>query len=198
MKFPAVRRRRALACLCLPLLSVNIATATASTASVAITSGNLSIGHTSVTVAGENPTTLDVRLPVADARGTGAGWFLSLAADSPGGSGTRSLLITGADAACAPGTVCTVADNDIAYPIPVSLTGERTWVYEAEASSGLGAQTVEFQIVVPPSVPNALSLSFSVSTQPGGTDRTSEPPDAEVAPHLPPCSVREMTTTGTC
>jgi hypothetical protein len=175
---------------------------------VAITGGGLTLANPSVRVLSENPTQLEVSTSVTDARGTGAGWFLSLAAAAPSDSGPQTLIITGAQSACESGSACTLPDNDIPYPLPVSVNGARSWAFEAGPSSGLGAQTVHVFVTVPPGVRDPLNLGFSVSTQPPGASEakptpgptsTSAPaPSAGLGPQLPPCSVREMTTTDTC
>lgn len=152
--------------------ALNAASADASTAAVAITGGGLTLASPSVRVVGENPRQLEVITSVTDARGTGAGWFLSLAATAPIGSTDQSLTVTGARSACEAGSACTAPDSDIPYPVPVSVNGARSWVFEAEPSSGLGA---------------------------GDPTAASAPtPSAGLGPQLPPCSVREMTTTETC
>jgi hypothetical protein len=175
---------------------------------VAISGSGLTVANPSVRVLSENPTQLEVSTSVTDARGTGAGWFLSLAAAAPSDSGPQSLIITGARSACESTSACTLPDSNIAYPLPVSVNGARAWVFEAEPASGLGAQTVDILITVPPGVREPLNLGFSVSTQPPGasestptprpTSTSSPAPGAGLGPQLPPCSVREMTTTDTC
>ena len=181
---------------------MNASAARASTATVALTGGGLTLANPTVLVIGENPTRLEVSTSVTDARGTGAGWFLSLAASAPNASGSQSLIVTGGRSACEPGSACTVPDSDTPYPLPVSVNGERSWVYEAEPSTGLGAQTVDVFITVPPGVRDPLNLGFSVSTQPPGasepTAASAPAPGAGLGPQLPACSVREMTTTDSC
>ena len=183
---------------------MNVSAVGASTATVAVTGGGLTLASPSVRVVGENPTQLEVSTSVTDARGTGAGSFLSLAASAPDDSGSQSLIVTGGRSACEPGSACTLADSDVPYPLPVSVNSARAWVFEAEPASGLGAQTVEVFITVPPGVRDPLNLGFSVSTQPpGASDPTpasasASAPGAGLGPQLPPCSVREMTTTDTC
>ena len=60
-----------------------VSVADGSTATVAITGGGLSLASPSVRVVGQDPTRLEVSTAVIDARGTGAGWFLSLGAVAP-------------------------------------------------------------------------------------------------------------------
>lgn len=168
---------------------------------MAIAGGGLTVASPAVRVIGQDPIQLEVSTDVTDARGTGAGWFLSLAAGAPDGSGAQSLIVTGVRSACEPGSACTLPDSNIAYPLPVSVNGARSWVDAAAPSSGLGAQTVDVFITVPPGVRDPLNLGFSVSTQPPGSGGTRTPAPAAsstLGPQLPPCSIRELTTTDTC
>ena len=129
----------------------------------------------SVAVVGHDPTQLAVRASVVDARGTGAGWFLSVAAYAPGSSTSSRLIVAGAGATCLPDSACTLPVNGIAYPVAVGLTGARSMVFEAEPSSGLGAQRVEFRVYLAGAVPRGLSLSFSLATQPSALAAGSGP-----------------------
>jgi hypothetical protein len=104
------------------VLSVGAAVGTASvaygsTASVAITGGGLSLASPSVRVVGQDPTRLEVSTSVIDARGTGAGWFLSLGAVAPSDAIAKTVIVTGARSGCEPGSACTLPDSDIAYPL---------------------------------------------------------------------------------
>ncbi len=120
-----------------------------------------------LTFVGRSPTQLDVRSTVTDARGTGTGWFLSVAAYDPRSSPkSAGLILAGATASCVGGSACTLPVNGIRYPATVTLTGTRAMVFEAEPSTGLGAKAVDFRVFVPSPVPSGLSLSFSISTQP--------------------------------
>src|ERR1700744_1903556 len=85
----------------------------ASNASCAIPGGGLTMSNPSVTVLSRNPTELDLRTTVTDARGTGSGWFLSLAAEAPGAPDSGSMIVTGADAACGAESACTLPVNAI-------------------------------------------------------------------------------------
>jgi hypothetical protein len=181
--------------LCIALVSLaacaatSVGTARASNASVTITGGGLTMSNPSVTVVSRDPTELDLRTSVTDARGTGSGWFLSLAVASPSAPGSGSLIVTGADAACRPDSACTVPVDAIAYPLTASLKGTRTLVYEAAPSSGLGAQSIDLHFVVPDTVASTLSFDLSLSTPPtpGATGSTS-----------PPCSIPDFVKTGAC
>jgi hypothetical protein len=178
---------------------VNISVAGASTATVAITSGGLSLSSPSVRVIGQNPTRLEVSTSVTDARGTGAGWFLSLGAVAPSQTAPKTLIVTGARSACETGSVCTLPDSDIPYPLPLGVNGARNWALEAQPSSGLGAQTVDVFVTVPSGVAEPLSLSFSVSAQPpGGGDPSPSAPSDAVKRQYPPCSAHQMLTTDSC
>jgi hypothetical protein len=186
------------------VLSVGAVVATASvaygsTASVAITGGGLSLANPSVRVIGQDPTRLEVSTSVIDARGTGAGWFLSLGAVAPSDTTANTMVVTGARSGCEPDSACTLPDSDIAYPLSLRVNGGRGWVFEAEPSSGLGTQNVEVFVTVPPGVAEPLDLSFSVSTQPpGGSDSAAPASSGAVVPQYPPCSAYQMLTTDSC
>jgi hypothetical protein len=169
-----------------------------STASVAITGGGLSLGSPSVRVVGQDPTRLEVSTSVIDARGTGAGWFLSLGAVASSGTTAKTLIVTGARSGCEPGSACTLPDNDVPYPLALSVNGARAWVFEAAPSSGLGAQTVDVFVTLPPGAIEPLDLTFSVSTQPPGGAPPAPASSGAVAPRYPPCSPRQLLTTGSC
>jgi hypothetical protein len=177
--------------LCMALVPVaacaatNIGTAQATTARVAITGGGLTMSNPSVTVVSRNPTELDLRTTVTDARGTGGGWFLSLAV-----APSASLIVTGAAAACGSGSACTLPVNTVAYPLTTSLAGTRTQVFEAAPSSGLGSESIDVHVVVPSTVRSQLRFDLSISTQPS--------PDAPTGSTTPPCSIPDLVKTGTC
>jgi len=183
--------------LCIALVSVAICAAAsagvaqASTAHVAITGGGLSMSDPSVTVVGRDPTELDLKTIVTDARGTGSGWFLSLAATSPGAPASSNLVVTGADAACASGSDCSPPVNSIAYPLTASLTGARTLVFEATHSSGMGAQAIDLHFAVPSATPANLNFALSISTPPS----TAAPATGSTSV---PCSIPDLVDTGTC
>jgi hypothetical protein len=121
----------------------------------------------SVTLVGDDPTQLDVRAEVVDARGTGVGRRLSMTAAGPGSALSSSrLVVASANAACRPGSACTVPVNGIAYPLTVTLSGTRSMMFEAEPSSGMGAPPVDFHVYLAGAVPSGLSLSFSLATPP--------------------------------
>jgi hypothetical protein len=168
----------------------NAGVAHATTARVGIIGGGLTMSSPSVTVVGRNPTELDLRTVVTDARGTGSGWFLSLAAASPGPTTSASLLVTGADSSCGSASACTLPVNPIAYPLATSLTPTRTRVFEATPPSGLGAQSVDVRVVVPDTVQSKLKLDLSISTP--------APATAVTEPTPLPCSIPDLVKTGTC
>ncbi len=208
MKFSPPRRCRAFVYVCLPLLlvaaaTVNISVAGASTATVAITSGGLSLSSPSVRVIGQDPTRLEVSTSVTDARGTGGGWFLSLGAAAPSQTTQETLIVTGARSACESGSACTLPDSDILYPLPLGVNGARNWAFEARPSSGLGAQTVDVFVTVPSGVAEPLNLSFSISAQPPGGGEapaagSASAPSGAVKQQYPPCSAHQMLTTDSC
>jgi hypothetical protein len=150
------------------LLLACAAPAGASEASVSISPGELTLSEPSISIVGERPVQLDVKTSVIDARGTGSGWFMSMSAYSPSGSGSSpsNLLVTSAAAACLRDSTCTLPVNDVPYPIAVGSTGLRSRVFEAQTGSGLGAQALDLRVVVPKGAPTDLRLSFSISTQP--------------------------------
>lgn len=179
---------------CIALVSVaacaatSIGTARASSAGVAITGGGLTMSNPSVTVVSRDPTELDLRTTVTDARGTGSGWALSLAV-TPDIPANGSLIVTGADAACEPGSSCTLSVNTVAYPLAASLTGTRARVFKASPSSGLGVQSIDLHVLVPAAVQSKLSLALSLSTLAlyGAT-----------GPDSPRCSIPDLVKAGTC
>jgi hypothetical protein len=182
--------------LCIVLVSVaacaatNVHAAQASSARVTITGGGLTMSNPSATVVSRNPTELDLRTAVTDARGAGSGWFLSLAAASPSVPGSASLVVTSADAACSPDSACTLPVNAIAYPLTASLTGTRTRVFEAAPSSGLGAQSIDLRVMVPATVASTLNFDLSISTPPTA--------GADIGSTSPPCSIPDLVKTGAC
>ena len=165
--------------------AANVGAAHATVARVAITGGGLTMSNPSVTVVSRNPTELDLRTTVTDARGTGGGWFLSLAVTP-----SASLIVTGADAACGSGSACTLPVNTVAYPLTTSLAGTRTLVFEAAPSSGLGSESIDVHVAVPSTFRSQLRFDLSISTQPST--------DAATGSMSPPCSIPDLVKTGTC
>ena len=145
--------------------AVGAPAARTSTASVTLTGGGLTMSNPSVRVVGRNPTELAVTAVVTDARGTGAGWFVSVAAHASGSATALPLVAASATTTCAGGSECTLPVDLVAYPATISAAGTQTTVFGAAPSSGLGAQTVDLRLVVPPADLGRLSLSFSVSTE---------------------------------
>ena len=96
----------------------------------------------------------------------------------------------GADATCVPGSACTPPVNPLSYPLTASLTGSRTLLFEADPSSGLGAQSIAARMIVPAGFRSGLNLSLSLSTPPS-------PSSSGGAPSLP-CSVDRIVTEGNC
>ncbi len=78
-------------------------------------------------------------LGVVDARGSGGGWNLTVAATtfSDGlGHTLAAGTLTGATEACHSGSTCTLATNSVTYPVTLSTTAAK--FFNAAASSGLG------------------------------------------------------------
>jgi WxL domain surface cell wall-binding len=78
-------------------------------------------------------------LAIVDARGTGAGWNLQIAATSFDDALGHTLApgaVAAASASCVGGSSCSAATNAIGYPITV--TGVATKFYDAAAATGMG------------------------------------------------------------
>jgi hypothetical protein len=91
-------------------------------------------------------------LGVVDARGSGAGWNLTVSATSFSDGAGHTLApgtITAASAACKAGNSCTAATNAISYPLTVSAAAAK--FFNAAANSGLGKIdiTPTFSIAIP-------------------------------------------------
>jgi hypothetical protein len=183
-------RRRCIGLVSAAACALTAAPAHATTASVAIAGGGLTMSTPSVRVVSQNPTELELTTTVTDARGTGSGWFLSLDANSAGATSDGSLVVTGADATCVAGSACTPPVNPLSYPLTASLTGSRTLLFEADPSSGLGAQSIAARMIVPAGFRSGLNLSLSLSTPPS-------PSSSGGATSLP-CSVDRIVTEGNC
>jgi hypothetical protein len=82
-------------------------------------------------------------LAIVDARGTGAGWNLQIAATSFADGFGHSLApgaVAAVSASCLGGSSCTAAANAIGYPLTV--TGVATKFYNAAAATGMGKVNV--------------------------------------------------------
>jgi len=91
-------------------------------------------------------------LGVVDARGSGAGWNLTVSATSFSDGAGHTLApgtITAASAACKAGSSCTAATNAITYPLTVS--GVAAKFFNAAANTGLGKidVTPTFSVSIP-------------------------------------------------
>lgn len=91
-------------------------------------------------------------LGVVDARGSGAGWNLTVAATTFSDGAGHSLAagtITGVSAACKAGSSCTAATNSISYPLTISATAAK--VFNAALNTGLGKVDVTptFSVSIP-------------------------------------------------
>ena len=92
-------------------------------------------------------------LGVVDARGTGLGWNLTVAATNFSDGAGHSLApgtITGVTSACHAGSTCTAASSSgITYPLTVTSTAAK--LFNAAANSGLGKVDVTptFSVAIP-------------------------------------------------
>jgi len=78
-------------------------------------------------------------LGVVDARGSGGGWNLTIAATTFSDGSGHSLAagtLTGATEACHTGATCTLATNSITYPLTLSTTAAK--FFNAAVNTGLG------------------------------------------------------------
>jgi len=78
-------------------------------------------------------------LGVVDARGTGLGWNLTIAATTFSDGSGHTLAagsVTAAAEACHGGSTCTLATNAITYPLTLSTTAAK--FFNAAAGTGLG------------------------------------------------------------
>jgi hypothetical protein len=117
------------------------------TATATVTgAGSLSLSHgatasISDTLDGtDQSATYSVPLTLADARGTGAGWNLTIAATTFSDGFGHTLAagtVTGAAQACHAGGTCTAATSSgITYPLTVSGTAAK--FFNASVNTGLG------------------------------------------------------------
>jgi hypothetical protein len=82
-------------------------------------------------------------LGVVDARGTGAGWNLTMSATSFSDGSGHTLApgtVSGVTTACQGGNSCTAASNAITYPL--TLSGTAAKFFNAAANSGMGKVNV--------------------------------------------------------
>jgi len=82
-------------------------------------------------------------LGIVDARGTGAGWNLTLAATTFSDGSGHALApgaVTAVGAVCQGGSSCTGATNSVTYPITISGTAVK--FFNAAANTGLGKVNV--------------------------------------------------------
>ena len=91
-------------------------------------------------------------LGVVDARGTGAGWNLTISASFTDGSGHTLApgTVTAAAQACHSGSSCTAATSSgITYPLTLSTTAAK--VFSAALNTGLGKidVTPSVQVAIP-------------------------------------------------
>ena len=82
-------------------------------------------------------------LGIVDARGTGAGWNLTVSATTFADGAGHVLAagsVTAVGATCQGGSTCTSAANAVTYPITISSTAAK--FFNAAASTGLGQVNV--------------------------------------------------------
>lgn len=147
-----------IAALALVASSVAFAATLTTTATVTGTAG-ISLTHSSTaaissTLDGTDQTaTYAPVLGVTDARGSGAGWNLTVSATSFSDGAGHTLAagtITGVSAACKAGNACTAATSSgITYPLTVSGTAAK--FFNAAVNTGLGKidVTPTFSVSVP-------------------------------------------------
>jgi hypothetical protein len=82
-------------------------------------------------------------LGIVDARGTGAGWNLTMAATTFTDGAGHTLApgtVASTSSACQGGNACTTATNSVTYPI--TLSGTAAKFFNAAANTGLGKVNV--------------------------------------------------------
>jgi WxL domain surface cell wall-binding len=137
-----------------------------------------SISSPSTTLNGTDQAMIwQIVLNVADTRGTGAGWNLTITSTQlktltgktlP----TTATRITAVDAACAPASSCTSASNAISYPrtVPADNTAP-TPVKFFNAASGSGQGHFQFTITLATTVPaNSYKGSYTSTITPAIND----------------------------
>ena len=96
----------------------------------------------SATLAGTDQTvTYQPGLTVTDARGTGAGWHLTVSATSlTDGTHNLSQSVSAVSQACGSSSTCSLPTNSVTLPVAVGSTG--TSFYSAASGAGLGIVNV--------------------------------------------------------
>jgi hypothetical protein len=146
------------AALALVVSSVALAATLTTTATISGTAGislsNPATASISATLDGtDQNVTYAPLLGVTDARGTGAGWNVTVAATTFSDGAGHTLApgtITGVVSACQAGNSCTAATSSgITYPLTVSSTASK--VFNAALNTGLGKINVTptFSVAVP-------------------------------------------------
>ena len=136
-------------------LAANTLTATATVSGTAGISLNLpSNPSISNTIDGSDQTaSYSPLLGIVDARGSGAGWNLTLSATTFSDGSGHTLAagsVTGAAQACHSGSSCTAATSSgISYPLTLSTTAAK--VFSAALNTGLGKidVTPTIQVAIP-------------------------------------------------
>lgn len=88
-------------------------------------------------------------LTVTDARGTGAGWHLTVSATNlTDGTHSLSQSVSAVSQACSSGSTCTLPTNSVTLPVAIGTSGSS--FYSAASGAGLG------QVAVNPTVSVAI------------------------------------------
>ena len=170
MKNKKLRFTLLLAVVATALVTAAAATAASITATATLTgAGALSLNVPATASLSATLTGLDQTvnyspvLGLVDARGTGAGWNLTMSATtfSDGlGHTLAAGAITGATSACHTGSTCTAPTSSVTYPITLSTTASK--VFNAAANTGLGQVDVTPTVQV--SVPGSAFAGVYTST----------------------------------
>jgi hypothetical protein len=110
-------------------------------------------------------------LGVVDARGSGVGWNLTVAATSFSDGAGHTLApgtLSAVSSACKAGNSCTAATNTVGYPI--GLSGTAAKVFNAAAGSGLGKIdiTPTFSVAIPgDAYAGSYTATYTIATATG-------------------------------
>jgi WxL domain surface cell wall-binding len=125
-------------------------------ATVTVSAGTLSLATSAapsmaVTLDGTDQTpTYTLPMTVSDARGSGAGWNVTITSTtfSTGGASalsTSASQVTAVSSSCASGTTCTAPTNSITYPltVPAGATAPTAVkLFNSAVNTGLGGFTI--------------------------------------------------------
>ena len=170
MKNKKLRFMLLLAVIAAALVTAAAATAASITATATLTgAGALSLNAPATASLGTTLTGVDQTisyapvLGVVDARGSGAGWNLTMAATTFADTGGHTLAagtVNSATAACHSGSTCTAPTSSVTYPITLSTTASK--VFNAALNTGLGQIDVTPTVQV--SVPGSAFAGVYTST----------------------------------